>query len=184
MLSRRRIGLRHDQASEIFSDRDARASGQRTKTHPKPTARTNRNTPAAMTTAPMPRATRSPPGARRSAVMAAVTTVIAVRFITPITSRIAVRPAEEQLQCTPKRRPCRQAAMAFAGMLRPHFGTSRQQVRCCAFHTVNCIAPAITTTTPAAIGMARANVGCSIANAASAALSGKISAPNTLHMKK
>ena len=113
-----------------------------------------------------------------------VTTVIAVRFITPITSRIAVRPAEEQLQCTPKRRPCRHAAMAFVGMLQRCFGTSRQQARCRAFHTVNCIAPAISTTTPAAIGMARASVGCSIANAASAALSGKISAPNTLHMKK
>src|SRR5581483_3776397 len=62
--------------------------------YPSPTARAIKNNPAPITTAPMARATRSLPGERRSAVMAAVTTAIARRSITPITRRIAVRPAE------------------------------------------------------------------------------------------
>jgi hypothetical protein len=63
--------------------------------HPSPAARAIRNNPAPTTTAPMARATRSPAGARRSTVMAAVTTAIARRSMTPITRRIAVRPAQQ-----------------------------------------------------------------------------------------
>src|SRR5271157_5462507 len=47
--------------------------------HPSPAARAIRNNPAPTTTAPMARATRSLAGARRSTVMAAVTTSIACR---------------------------------------------------------------------------------------------------------
>jgi hypothetical protein len=57
-----------------------------------------RNNPAPMTTAPMARATRSPAGARRSTVMAAVTTAIARRSMIPKTKRIAVRPARHHHQ--------------------------------------------------------------------------------------
>ena len=60
-----------------------------------PAACAIRNNPAPMATTPMARATRSPAGARRSAVMAAVTTAIARRSMTPTTSRIAVRPAQQ-----------------------------------------------------------------------------------------
>jgi hypothetical protein len=63
--------------------------------HPSPAARAIRNNPAPTTTAPMARATRSPAGARRSTVMAAVTTAIACRSMTPMTRRIAVRPAQQ-----------------------------------------------------------------------------------------
>ena len=63
--------------------------------HPSPAARAIRNNPAATTTAPMARATRSPAGARRSTVMAAVTTAIARRSMTPMTRRIAIRPAQQ-----------------------------------------------------------------------------------------
>jgi hypothetical protein len=63
--------------------------------HPSPTARAIRNNPAPTTTAPMARAKSSPTGARRSTVMAAVTTAIARRSMTPMTRRIAVRPAQQ-----------------------------------------------------------------------------------------
>ena len=63
--------------------------------HPSPAACAIRNNPAPTTTAPMARATRSPAGARRSTVMAAVTMAIARRSMTPMTSRIAVRPAQQ-----------------------------------------------------------------------------------------
>jgi hypothetical protein len=53
--------------------------------HPSLVASAIRNNPAPTTTAPMARATRSPAGARRSTVMAAATTAIARRFITPTT---------------------------------------------------------------------------------------------------
>src|SRR6266436_990349 len=62
--------------------------------HPSPAARAIRNNPAAMTTAPVARATRSPAGARRSTVMAAATTAIARRSMTPMTRRIAIRPTQ------------------------------------------------------------------------------------------
>jgi len=53
-------------------DRQHVSAARRTSSrHPSPTARAIRNTPAPLTTAPMTRATRSPDGARRSAVMAA-----------------------------------------------------------------------------------------------------------------
>ena len=44
---------------------------------------------------PVARATRSPAGARRSTVMAAATTAIARRSMTPMTRRIAIRPAQQ-----------------------------------------------------------------------------------------
>jgi hypothetical protein len=63
--------------------------------HPSPAARAIRNNPAPTTTAPMARAMCSPAGARRSTVMAAVTTAIARRSMTPMMRRIAVRPAQQ-----------------------------------------------------------------------------------------
>ena len=77
--------------------------------HPSPAARAIRNNSAATVTAPTARATRSPAGARRSTVMAAATTAIARRSTTPMTRRIAIRPAQHWLQWRPRRRPCRQA---------------------------------------------------------------------------
>src|SRR5436309_15221820 len=79
--------------------------------------------------APMARAMRSPAGARRSTVMVAATTAIARRFMTPMTRRIAIRPAQQWLQWSPRRRPCRQAVPASAGSVRPRPGASRQQAR-------------------------------------------------------
>jgi hypothetical protein len=49
---------------------------------------------------------------------------------------------------------------------------------------VNWSAPAIRTTTPTAIGTARANSGCCITTVASATPSGKAAIPNTVHTKK
>jgi hypothetical protein len=63
--------------------------------HPSPAARAIRHSPAPMAAAPMARATRSPAGARRSMVMAAVTAAITRRSMTPTTRRIAVRPAQQ-----------------------------------------------------------------------------------------
>jgi hypothetical protein len=63
--------------------------------HPSPLARAIRNNPAPRARAPVARATRSPAGARRSTVMAAMTTAIARRSITPMTRRIAVGPAQQ-----------------------------------------------------------------------------------------
>jgi hypothetical protein len=97
--------------------------------HPSPAARPIRNNPAPTTTAPMARATRSPAGARRSTVMAAATTAIARRSMTPMTSRIAIRPAQQWLQWRPRRRPCRQAVPAAGGSVRPRPGASRQRAR-------------------------------------------------------
>jgi len=94
-----------------------------------PAARAIRNNPAPTTMAPVARATRSPAGARRSTVMAAATTAIARRSMTPMTRRIAIRPAQQWLQWRPRRRPCRQAAPASAGSVRPRPGASRQQAR-------------------------------------------------------
>src|SRR5258708_24161369 len=52
--------------------------------HPSPTARSMTNNPAPTTTAPMAGATRAPDGARRSMVMAAVTTAMARRSMTRV----------------------------------------------------------------------------------------------------
>src|SRR5216683_2261196 len=97
--------------------------------HPSPAASAIRNDPAPTTTAPMARATRSPAGARRSTVIAAATTAIARRSMTPMTRRIAMRPTQQWLQWRPRRRPCRQAVPASAGSARPRPGASRQQAR-------------------------------------------------------
>jgi hypothetical protein len=66
-----------------------------TMRHPSPAACATRNSPAPTMTAPMARATRSPAGARRSAVMAAVTAAITRRSMIPVTRRITVRPAQQ-----------------------------------------------------------------------------------------
>ncbi len=87
-------------------------------------ARAIRNNPAPTTTAPMARAMRSPAGARRSTVMAAATTAIARRSMTPMTRRSAIRPAQQWLQWRPRRRPCRQAVPASACSVRPRPGAS------------------------------------------------------------
>jgi hypothetical protein len=57
-------------------------------------ARTIKDNPTPTTATPTTRATRSPPGARRSAVIAAVTAAIARRSIIPTANRIAVRLAQ------------------------------------------------------------------------------------------
>jgi hypothetical protein len=62
-------------------------------------------------------------------VIAAVTIAIAPRFMTPMTRRIAISPAQQQMQWIPKRRPCRQASPASAGNRRQHTGASLQQAR-------------------------------------------------------
>ena len=85
-----------------------------------------RNRPAPTTTAPVARATRSPAGARRSTVMAAATTAIARRSVTPMTRSIAMRPTQHWAQWRPRRRPCRQAVPASAGSVRPRPDASRQ----------------------------------------------------------
>jgi len=72
-----------------------RAAPQLRTRHWSPVARAIRSNPAATVTTPMARATPSPPGARRSTVIAAVTLAIARRSITPMTMRIAVSPAQE-----------------------------------------------------------------------------------------
>ena len=76
--------------------------------------------------APMMRATRSPAGARRSALMAAVATAIARRSIMPKTSRTVIAPAQQALQRRPRRNPVSQAPRASAGR-RPGPGARRQQ---------------------------------------------------------
>jgi hypothetical protein len=65
------------------------------KRHPSPAALPIRTNPAPTMTAPMVRATRAPAGARRSTVMAAVTTAITRRSMTPMTRRITVRSAQQ-----------------------------------------------------------------------------------------
>src|SRR5713101_4042159 len=108
--------------------RPVRVSTMRMR-HPSPAARAIRNNPAPTTTAPMARATRSPAGARRSTVMPAATTAMARRSMTPMTRRIAIRPAQQWLQWSPRRRPCRQAVPASAGSVRPRPGAALQQAR-------------------------------------------------------
>jgi hypothetical protein len=70
-------------------------TGTAFRRHPSPAARAIRNNPVPRTMAPMARATRSPAGARRSTVMAAVTTPITRKSMTPMARRIAVRPAQQ-----------------------------------------------------------------------------------------
>lgn len=52
------------------------------------------STPVVTMIAPMNRAARSPAGHRRSSVIAAATIAIAPTFMTPTTSKIAIRPAQ------------------------------------------------------------------------------------------
>ncbi len=70
----------------------------------------------------MARATRSPAGARRSTVMAAPTTAIARRSMTPMTRRTTIRPAQQWLHWRPRRRPCRQAVATSAASVRSRPG--------------------------------------------------------------
>jgi hypothetical protein len=63
--------------------------------HPSAAARAIRIKPAPTMTIPRARATRSPAGARRSIVIAAVAAAIARRSMTPMTRRIAVNPAQQ-----------------------------------------------------------------------------------------
>ena len=78
-------------------------------------------------TAPTPRATCSPASARRSAVMAAVTTASARKSMIPMTSRIVVHPAQQPVQWRPGRKPCRQSVAASATKLRLSIGADRKQ---------------------------------------------------------
>ena len=71
--------------------------------HPSPAARAIRNNPTPTKRAPLARAKRLPAGARRSTVMAAVMTAITRRSITPMTRRIAIRPAQQEQQWKPRR---------------------------------------------------------------------------------
>jgi len=63
-----------------------------------PNARASIDSPIITTIAPIARATRSPFGATRSAVIAAVTAAIARRSIMPTARRAAVKPAQQQAQ--------------------------------------------------------------------------------------
>ena len=65
----------------------------------------------------------------RGTVMAAATTAIARRSMTPTTSRIAISPTLHSVQWYPRLSPCCQAVPASAGSVRPRPGTSRQQSR-------------------------------------------------------
>jgi len=107
----------------------AAVTGSESSAHTVPAARAIRSNPAATATAPMARATRSPAGATRSAVMAAATTAIAPRSMTPTIRRIAIRPAQQRTQWSPRSTPCRQAVPASAGSVRPQPGASRQHAR-------------------------------------------------------
>ena len=78
----------------VVSQGDARQSGgKRTRLHP--IARAISHAPAATLTTPIARAANSPFGAKRSTVIAAVTNAITRRSITPTTSRIAIKPAQQ-----------------------------------------------------------------------------------------
>src|SRR5258708_6799858 len=66
----------------------------------------------AMMTRPIPRAARPGPGNSRSAAMATVTRAMAPRFITPVTSRTAIRPEQHRAQSAPRRMPRPQALRA------------------------------------------------------------------------
>ena len=74
-------------------------------------------------------------------MIASVTTAIAERSITPLTSRTAVRLEQQQMQCSPRRRPCRQAE-------REATGSSRQQTRWRAFQPPSSIPFATATDLP------------------------------------
>jgi hypothetical protein len=91
---------RNGTAGVRFAGRLARGGcpGRRRRHPPTATACQSRTTPATAAMAPIARATRPPAGARRSAVIAAVTATIARRSITPMTSRIAVRLAQQPVQ--------------------------------------------------------------------------------------
>lgn len=94
--------------------------------YPSPPARAIRNNPAPMATTPTTCAARSLAGTRRSAVMAAATTAMARRSMTPMTRRIAIRPKQQRPQWRPRLRPCRHAVPASAGNKRPRPGACRQ----------------------------------------------------------
>jgi hypothetical protein len=121
--------------------------------HAKAIARVIRSRPAAMIATPVARATRSPAGARRSAVIAAVTKAIVRKSITPTTRRIAVRLAQLRLQWSPRSIPCRKAVPAQAGSVESRRGVCRQQARYRNFHALNWSAPAIMTTPRALPGI-------------------------------
>ena len=70
--------------------------GERPALHPMDCAISH--APAATLTTPIARATNSPLGAKRSTVIATVTNAITRRSITPTTSRIVIKPAQQQLQ--------------------------------------------------------------------------------------
>ncbi len=63
--------------------------------YPSLIARAIKNKPTPTATAPIARATRAPSGAMRSTVIAAATTAIARRSMTPMTRRIAISPAQQ-----------------------------------------------------------------------------------------
>ena len=91
-LSASEVAARLGYASASWSLDPARAMRMR---HPSPAARAIRTNPAPTTMAPVARATSSPAGARRSMVMAAATTAMARRSMTPMTRRIAISPAQQ-----------------------------------------------------------------------------------------
>ena len=70
--------------------------------HASPMARVISNNAAPTTITPIACAVCSPAGASRSMVMAAVTTAIAPRFMTPAASRITIRSAQQGPQRSPK----------------------------------------------------------------------------------
>src|ERR1700676_5460501 len=95
------------------------------------------STPAAMTTTPVKRAARSGLDANLSTVIAAVTVAMAPRLITPITSRITMKPEQHMLQCTPQRRPCCQALRTLEDGDGAQGAAFRQRPSWRAFHAVS-----------------------------------------------
>jgi hypothetical protein len=112
--------------------RDADSSLQ---AHAAPRARAIIRVPAAMTTTPATRAAYCGLGESRSTVIAALTTAMAPRSITPVARRIMMKPKQHRLQRTPKRRPCCQALRASSDD--PQAGAFRQCPSWRAFHAVS-----------------------------------------------
>jgi len=98
------LALNAEQVSGVRADRElpvvwAVAKGSvRNKLILVPAALAISNTPVPTATTPIARAMRAPAGARRSAATATVTAAITRRSMTPMTRRIAIRPAQQKPQ--------------------------------------------------------------------------------------
>ncbi len=131
-----------------------------------------RNNPTPATRVPVVWATCIRAGARRSAVMAAATSVIMRRSMIPIIRRIIINPKQHWLQWRPNRSPSCHAVPMPAGIALLQPSAWRQQASCFAFHRVNWSKPEIRTIIPTEAGTARDNPGRCIVAVANAMPSG------------